>query len=224
VHGGRAAERAGLRVPTSARRRGARGAPRYGCLWLLALRAAAQAAWTSRRCMLPGEAAFYALWRQAGRGVALGGESGRWRTGPRAAELRQWVAPCFLRAVCGESMTRLRGACSPQGGLMTSLFGSGNKKEEASDLLTEAANKYKIVKKWDKCGNCHKRVAQIQLELNDKVGARRLQLCPAEQRGSQSRSCTLTLERMVNSSRPPRATSRRSRPTRRTTVGALFPA
>eukprot|EP00802_Teleaulax_amphioxeia_P019318 Tamp_19545.p1 GENE.Tamp_19545~~Tamp_19545.p1 ORF type:complete len:327 (+),score=99.40 Tamp_19545:112-981(+) len=58
-----------------------------------------------------------------------------------------------------------------KGGLMTSLFGSGNKKEEASDLLTEAANKYKIVKKWDKCGNCHKRVAQIQLELNDKFAA-----------------------------------------------------
>ena len=60
----------------------------------------------------------------------------------------------------------------PQGGVMSALFGSGNKKEEASELLTEAANKYKIVKKWDKCGNCHKRVAQIQLDLNDKVGAR----------------------------------------------------
>lgn len=58
-----------------------------------------------------------------------------------------------------------------KGNVLTAMFGSGNKKEEACDLLTEAANKMKIAKQWEKCGNCHKRVAQIQLELNDKFAA-----------------------------------------------------
>ena len=50
---------------------------------------------------------------------------------------------------------------SSQGGLMSAVFGSGNKKEEACDLLTEAANKYKIAKQWEKSGTCHKRVAEV---------------------------------------------------------------
>ncbi len=54
---------------------------------------------------------------------------------------------------------------------MKAIFGSGNKKEEACELLTDAANKYKIVKKWNKCGECHRRVAQIQLDINDKFAA-----------------------------------------------------
>ncbi|MGB1602026.1 MAG: hypothetical protein ACPIOQ_55375, partial [Promethearchaeia archaeon] len=54
---------------------------------------------------------------------------------------------------------------------MTAVFGSGNKKEEACDLLTEAANKFKIAKLWARCGGCHKRVAEVQLELNDKFAA-----------------------------------------------------
>ena len=48
--------------------------------------------------------------------------------------------------------------------------GGGNK-EAAVELLEEAANKYKQVKKWSKCGECHERAAQLQLELNDKFGA-----------------------------------------------------
>mmetsp|Transcript_14822 Transcript_14822/g.21604 ORF Transcript_14822/g.21604 Transcript_14822/m.21604 type:complete len:290 (+) Transcript_14822:70-939(+) len=58
-----------------------------------------------------------------------------------------------------------------KGGLMSAVFGSGNKKEEACDLLTEAANKYKIAKQWEKSGTCHKRVAEVQLDLNDKFAA-----------------------------------------------------
>lgn len=58
-----------------------------------------------------------------------------------------------------------------KGNMMSAIFGSGNKKEEACDLLTEAANKYKIAKLWEKCGSCHKRVAEIQMELNDKFAA-----------------------------------------------------
>ena len=58
-----------------------------------------------------------------------------------------------------------------KGGFMTAVFGSGNKKEEACDLLTEAANKFKIAKLWARCGGCHKRVAEVQLELNDKFAA-----------------------------------------------------
>ena len=46
---------------------------------------------------------------------------------------------------------------------MKAIFGSGNKKEEACELLTDAANKYKIVKKWNKCGECHRCVANVLL-------------------------------------------------------------
>mmetsp|Transcript_13702 Transcript_13702/g.33243 ORF Transcript_13702/g.33243 Transcript_13702/m.33243 type:complete len:290 (+) Transcript_13702:53-922(+) len=58
-----------------------------------------------------------------------------------------------------------------KGGVFSSLFGGGNKQEAAVELLEEAANKYKQIKKWSKCGECHQRAAQVQLELNDKFGA-----------------------------------------------------
>jgi len=56
-----------------------------------------------------------------------------------------------------------------KGGMFGNLFGS--KKEEAVDLLEEAANKYKQVKRWQKCGDTHSKRASLQMELNDKFGA-----------------------------------------------------
>mmetsp|Transcript_57664 Transcript_57664/g.120561 ORF Transcript_57664/g.120561 Transcript_57664/m.120561 type:complete len:300 (-) Transcript_57664:14-913(-) len=56
-----------------------------------------------------------------------------------------------------------------KGGLFGNMFGS--KKEDAVELLQEAANKYKQAKKWSSCGETHKKVAEIQLELKDMFGA-----------------------------------------------------
>jgi len=56
-----------------------------------------------------------------------------------------------------------------KGGIFGNMF--GNKKDEAVELLQEAANKYKQAKKWTACGETQKRVAELQLQQNDKFGA-----------------------------------------------------
>mmetsp|Transcript_55715 Transcript_55715/g.113913 ORF Transcript_55715/g.113913 Transcript_55715/m.113913 type:complete len:290 (+) Transcript_55715:140-1009(+) len=56
-----------------------------------------------------------------------------------------------------------------KGGMFGNLFGS--KKEEAVDILEEAANKYKQAKRWASCGETHKKRAELQIALNDKFGA-----------------------------------------------------
>mmetsp|Transcript_41309 Transcript_41309/g.97096 ORF Transcript_41309/g.97096 Transcript_41309/m.97096 type:complete len:290 (+) Transcript_41309:130-999(+) len=56
-----------------------------------------------------------------------------------------------------------------KGGMFGNMFGS--KKEEAVDILDEAANKYKQAKKWQKCGDTHQRRGNLQLELGDKFAA-----------------------------------------------------
>uniref|UniRef100_A0A7S0VZQ9 Alpha-soluble NSF attachment protein n=1 Tax=Hemiselmis tepida TaxID=464990 RepID=A0A7S0VZQ9_9CRYP len=56
-----------------------------------------------------------------------------------------------------------------KGGMFGNMFGS--KKEDAVELLQEAANKFKQVKNFAQCGEMHKRVAELQMELNDKFSA-----------------------------------------------------
>mmetsp|Transcript_74626 Transcript_74626/g.199792 ORF Transcript_74626/g.199792 Transcript_74626/m.199792 type:complete len:188 (+) Transcript_74626:30-593(+) len=57
-----------------------------------------------------------------------------------------------------------------KGGLFGNMFG-GNKKDDAVELFQDAANKYKQVKKWNQCGEAHKRAAEIQVEQKDLLGA-----------------------------------------------------
>ncbi|CAI9730361.1 alpha-soluble NSF attachment protein [Octopus vulgaris] len=53
-------------------------------------------------------------------------------------------------------------------GILSSLFGSPSKTEEAAELFVRAANAFKMAKNWASAGQCFCRAAQLQISLQSR--------------------------------------------------------